>query len=190
MSVNVSSDQNLEANLIHHEAIESSSSSVPQIKNYKRWFRLSIYVFFVLFFQPLATILGRLYYENGGESTYVVTLLSLVGFPVLILFSFFSQTRQPKSTDTNFNQSPSFTTLASAYMCTGLLMASSYSEKPQEEEETFEDRIEDQPYVKPPPFDIRILTPDQRDELHRLQRMKENRQDKEKPSTTYPDTPH
>ncbi|CAN6894597.1 unnamed protein product [Brassica oleracea] len=109
MSVNVSSDQNLEANLIHHEAIESSSSSVPQIKNYKRWFRLSIYVFFVLFFQPLATILGRLYYENGGESTYVVTLLSLVGFPVLILFSFFSQTRQPKSTDTNFNQSPSFT---------------------------------------------------------------------------------
>ncbi|KAL0759373.1 hypothetical protein Bca101_075523 [Brassica carinata] len=54
-------------------------------------------------------------------------------------------------------------------------MASSYSEKPQEEEETFEDRIEDQPYVKPPPFDIRILTPDQRDELHRLQRMKENR---------------
>lgn len=123
MSVNVSSDQNLEANLIHHEAIESSSSSVPQIKNYKRWFRLSIYVFFVLFFQPLATILGRLYYENGGESTYVVTLLSLVGFPVLILFSFFSQTRQPKSTDTNFNQSPSFTTLASAYMCTGLLVS-------------------------------------------------------------------
>jgi len=54
-------------------------------------------------------------------------------------------------------------------------MASSYSEKPQEEEETFEDRIEDQPYVKPPPFDIRILTPDQRDELHRLQKMKKNR---------------
>ncbi|KAL0773117.1 hypothetical protein Bca101_038268 [Brassica carinata] len=52
-------------------------------------------------------------------------------------------------------------------------MASSYSEKPQEEEETFEDHIEDQPYVKPPPFDIRILTPDQRVELHRLQRTKE-----------------
>lgn len=52
-------------------------------------------------------------------------------------------------------------------------MASRYSEKPQEEEETFDDRIEDQPYVKPPPFDIRILTPDQRVELHRLQRTKE-----------------
>ncbi|KAL0684782.1 hypothetical protein Bca4012_051630 [Brassica carinata] len=56
-------------------------------------------------------------------------------------------------------------------------MASSYFEKPQEEDDTFEDHIEDEPYVfvEPPPFDIRILTPDQRDELHRLQRMKENR---------------
>nr|VDC82978.1 unnamed protein product [Brassica rapa] len=111
-------DQNLEANLIE------ATSSEPQTKNYKRWIRLSIYVFFVLFFQPLATILGRLYYENGGESTYVVTLLPLIGFPVLILFNFFSQLRQqPKSTDTNFNQSPSFTTLVSVYMCTGLLLS-------------------------------------------------------------------
>ncbi|KAL0723075.1 hypothetical protein Bca4012_037674 [Brassica carinata] len=52
-------------------------------------------------------------------------------------------------------------------------MASSYFEKPQEEEH----HIEDEPYVyvEPPPFDIRILTPEQRVELHRLQRMKENR---------------
>ncbi|KAL0742017.1 hypothetical protein Bca4012_083530 [Brassica carinata] len=51
-------------------------------------------------------------------------------------------------------------------------MASSYFEKPQEEE----DHIEDEPYVyvEPPRFDIRILKPDQRVELHRLQRMKEN----------------
>ncbi|KAH0935188.1 hypothetical protein HID58_012305 [Brassica napus] len=116
-----SGDQNLEANLI--DATEPSSSE-PQTKNYKRWIRLSIYVFFVLFFQPLATILGRLYYENGGESTYVVTLLPLIGFPVLILFNFFSQLRQqPKSADTNVNHSPSFTTLASVYLCTGLILS-------------------------------------------------------------------
>ncbi|CAE6189589.1 unnamed protein product [Arabidopsis arenosa] len=114
-------DQNLEANLISHEVTESSS--VPQTTNYKRWFRVSIYVIFVLFCQPLATILGRLYYENGGNSTYVVTLLQLIGFPVLVLFRFFSRIRQPKSTDTNFSQSPSFTTLASVYLCTGLLVS-------------------------------------------------------------------
>ncbi|KAF2537780.1 hypothetical protein F2Q68_00021661 [Brassica cretica] len=53
-------------------------------------------------------------------------------------------------------------------------MVSSYFERPQEEEDTFEDHIEDEPYVKPPqPFDIHILTPGQRVELHRLNRMKE-----------------
>ncbi|KAL1200695.1 putative purine permease 22 [Cardamine amara subsp. amara] len=110
-------DQNLEANLIDHD------ESVPQTTNYKRWLRLSIYVFLVLTCQPIATILGRLYYENGGKSTYVVTLLQLIGFPVLILFRFFSQIRQPKSIDTDFRQSPSFTTLVKVYMCTGLLVS-------------------------------------------------------------------
>ncbi|AEE84011.1 unnamed protein product [Arabidopsis thaliana] len=114
-------DQNLEANLLDHE--ETESFSVPQTKNCKRWLRVSIYAIFVIFCQPLATVLGRLYYENGGKSTYVVTLLQLIGFPVLILFRFFSRIRQPKSTDTNFSQSPSFTTLASVYLCTGLLVS-------------------------------------------------------------------
>uniref|UniRef100_A0A1J3F5G0 Probable purine permease n=1 Tax=Noccaea caerulescens TaxID=107243 RepID=A0A1J3F5G0_NOCCA len=114
-------DQNLEANLIDHEVTETSS--LPQTTNFKRWLRVSIYVFFVLSCQPLATILGRLYYENGGESTYVVTLVQIIGFPVLILYRFFSQIRQPKSTDTDFNQSPSFTTLALVYISTGLLIS-------------------------------------------------------------------
>ncbi|KAL0730305.1 hypothetical protein Bca4012_026398 [Brassica carinata] len=51
-------------------------------------------------------------------------------------------------------------------------MDSSYFEKPQEEEDHIE--VEPYVYVEPPPFDIHILTPDQRVELHRLQRMKEN----------------
>ncbi|CAN8274668.1 unnamed protein product [Cochlearia groenlandica] len=120
-------DENLEANLIDHEVTESSSSIPrPRASNYKRWIRLSIYVFFVLSCQPLATILGRLYYENGGKSTYVVTLLQLIGFPVLVLYRFFTQTKQQhKSTETKTktSQTPSFTTLASVYMCTGLLIS-------------------------------------------------------------------
>ncbi|KFK28498.1 hypothetical protein AALP_AA7G003700 [Arabis alpina] len=115
-------DQNLEANLIDHEVPESSSS-VSETKNYKQWLRVSIYVIFVLFCQPLATILERLYYENGGKSTYVVTLLQLIGFPVLMLFRFFSRIRQPKSTESSFGQGPSFTTLALVYICTGLLVS-------------------------------------------------------------------
>ena len=54
----ISGDQNLEANLIDHEV--NDSSSVPQTKNYKKWLRISIYVFLVLACQALSTILGRL----------------------------------------------------------------------------------------------------------------------------------
>ncbi|KAL0876513.1 hypothetical protein Bca101_026218 [Brassica carinata] len=53
-------------------------------------------------------------------------------------------------------------------------MVSSYFERPQEEEDTFEEYIEDEAYVEPPHFDICILTPEQRVELYRLLREKEN----------------
>ncbi|CAN8274672.1 unnamed protein product [Cochlearia groenlandica] len=119
-------DENLEANLIDHEVTESLS--IPRANSYIRWLRLSIYVLFVLSCQPLSTVLGRLYYENGGESTNVVTLLQVIGFPVLVLYRFFTQTKhQHKSIETETSQSPSFTTLASVYMCAGLLISlSSY----------------------------------------------------------------
>ncbi|EOA17818.1 hypothetical protein CARUB_v10006219mg [Capsella rubella] len=114
-------DKNLEASLIDHEVTESLS--VPQTKNCKRWLRVSMYALFVIFCQPLATILGRLYYENGGKSTYVVTLLQLIGFPVLVVYRFISRIRQPISTDTNIKQSLAFSTRASVYICTGLLLS-------------------------------------------------------------------
>ncbi|ESQ55589.1 hypothetical protein EUTSA_v10025391mg [Eutrema salsugineum] len=130
----VNAQQNIEANLTDQEEtytpMEIESSSVPQQKNYKRWIRISIYVFFVLSCQTLSTILGRLYYEIGGKSTWMGTLVQLIGFPVLFLFRFFSQIKTPKATDTtttSFRQFPSSITLGSVYIVTGLLVsANSY----------------------------------------------------------------
>ncbi|KAL1200694.1 putative purine permease 8 [Cardamine amara subsp. amara] len=127
----VSDHQNIEANLTGLEemntTMEIESSSAPQSKNYKKWLRISIYVFFVLACQALSTILGRLYYENGGKSTRMGTLVQLIGFPVLFLFRFFSRNKNLKSTDTNIRQFSSFTTLGSVYLVTGLLVsANSY----------------------------------------------------------------
>ncbi|CAL9225899.1 unnamed protein product [Arabidopsis halleri] len=127
----VNDDQNIEANLTGQEemntTMEIESSSVPQSKNYKKWFRISIYVFFVLACQALSTILGRLYYENGGKSTWMGTLVQLIGFPVLFLFRFFSRIKIPKSTDADYRKFPSYTILGSVYIVTGLLVsANSY----------------------------------------------------------------
>ncbi|KAG2238912.1 hypothetical protein Bca52824_089772 [Brassica carinata] len=104
--LNVNGDQNLEANLIAHEVTESSS--VPQTKNYKKWLRISVYVLFVLTCQALSTILGRLYYENGGKSTWMVTVLQRIGFPVL-------------KDRSKFNKLLFLHPLGLAYICLGLL---------------------------------------------------------------------
>ncbi|KAF8107197.1 hypothetical protein N665_0125s0025 [Sinapis alba] len=53
-------------------------------------------------------------------------------------------------------------------------MVASHLSWSQEEEDTFEDHIEDELYVEPPPFDIHILTPEQRVQLYWLQQKKEN----------------
>ncbi|KAL0650700.1 hypothetical protein Bca4012_093391 [Brassica carinata] len=40
--------------------------------------------------QSVATILGRLYYDNGGNSKWLATVVQLVGFPVLLPYYLFS----------------------------------------------------------------------------------------------------
>ncbi|VVB08145.1 unnamed protein product [Arabis nemorensis] len=105
--------------------MDGKSSSVPTSQNRKRWLHIFIYSFFVLSCQATATILGRLYYENGGKSKWMGSLVQLIGFPVLVLFRFFSTIRkQPETTTTNttsFRQLSSFTTIGSVYIGIGLL---------------------------------------------------------------------
>ncbi|KFK31475.1 hypothetical protein AALP_AA6G116900 [Arabis alpina] len=110
--------------------MDSESSSVPTSKkNRKRWLHIFIYSFFVLSCQATATILGRLYYTNGGKSIWMGSLVQLIGFPVLVLFRFFSTIRkQPETTTTttntrSFRKLSSFTTIGSVYIGIGLLVS-------------------------------------------------------------------
>ncbi|XP_047948682.1 probable purine permease 10 [Salvia hispanica] len=74
------------------EAEENS----PEINNkslltrYKWWFQMLLYSFFLLSGSGSATILGRLYYNNGGKSNWIATLVQVIGFPILIPFLFFT----------------------------------------------------------------------------------------------------
>ncbi|XP_010559253.1 PREDICTED: probable purine permease 8 [Tarenaya hassleriana] len=95
-----------------------SQPSVPPWKKYKRWLRISLYAFFVLSFQAIATLLGRLYYQNGGKSKWMGTLVQLIGFPILFLFSLFSRIRQP---ETACSMPLTFITIGPVYMGIGLL---------------------------------------------------------------------
>nr|GLL28963.1 probable purine permease 9 [Ipomoea trifida]GMD11597.1 probable purine permease 9 [Ipomoea batatas] len=52
----------------------------------RRWLEISAYSVFVLVGQTMATILGRVYYERGGNSKWMGTLVQVTGFPILIPF--------------------------------------------------------------------------------------------------------
>ncbi|EYU28179.1 hypothetical protein ABFS82_13G087600 [Erythranthe guttata] len=64
----------------------TSSSSSPSFIQYKWWIQMLIYAFFVIAGQSAGTLLGRLYFDKGGSSKWLATLVQVVGFPVLLPF--------------------------------------------------------------------------------------------------------
>ncbi|KAJ0251312.1 hypothetical protein HA466_0136520 [Hirschfeldia incana] len=68
---------------------QRNHTGVTHSNKCKRWILVSIYTFFVISGQSVATILGRLYYDNGGNSKWLATVVQLVGFPVLLPYYLF-----------------------------------------------------------------------------------------------------
>ncbi|KAL5791490.1 hypothetical protein ACOSP7_000084 [Xanthoceras sorbifolium] len=92
---------------------------LPKLKHYKWWLRVILYIVFLLAGQSTATLLGRLYYDKGGNSKWMATFVQSAGFPILLplLFFFSSST---KSTDTTTK--PKLSTLVFLYIAIGLLL--------------------------------------------------------------------
>ncbi|KFK28500.1 hypothetical protein AALP_AA7G004000 [Arabis alpina] len=101
--------------------VSISQTAVSHTNTYRRWLRIALYTFFVISGQSVATILGRLYYDNGGNSKWLATVVQLVGFPVLLpyyLLLFKTHTTTHKDAETT---SPRNRILV--YVVLGLLVA-------------------------------------------------------------------
>ncbi|XP_065877231.1 probable purine permease 10 [Euphorbia lathyris] len=86
----------------------------PKFIHYKWWLRVTCYVVFVLAGQTAATLLGRLYYDKGGNSKWMATFVQSAGFPVLLpLVIFFNSSSITK---------PKLSTLLFLYLAFGLLL--------------------------------------------------------------------
>ncbi|CAI9087924.1 OLC1v1022125C2 [Oldenlandia corymbosa var. corymbosa] len=96
--------------------------NVPSIKQYMWWLQVGIYIVFVLSGQAIGVLLGRLYFDKGGNSEWMATLVQNIGFPVLLplLLSSPSKTNTSKSDN---DKQPSVLVLASIYVFLGLLLA-------------------------------------------------------------------
>ncbi|KAK6782992.1 hypothetical protein RDI58_020788 [Solanum bulbocastanum] len=89
--------------------------------NYGWWCRIFIYIICLIGGQCAATLLGRFYYDEGGNSKWMAAFVQSSGFPILIPLLFFF--KSPKKTNSSRIEKPSKFTLYMIYIAFGLLLA-------------------------------------------------------------------
>ncbi|KGN65546.1 probable purine permease 10 [Cucumis sativus] len=128
-----------EFNEINKEA-SSSESSEPIINeekmnrkgNYMKWLKITFYIIILLIGQTVANLLGRLYFEKGGHSKWIGTLVQVAGFPILLPYYYFiAKTKHNTNTNNNNNnniiskltEQPRVWNLIMIYVSLGLFVA-------------------------------------------------------------------
>ncbi|XP_022737647.1 probable purine permease 11 [Durio zibethinus] len=111
----------------HGDAPFTNQPQLSRFKSYRRWIRVIIYILFLLAGQSTATLLGRLYYDKGGNSKWMATFVQSAGFPILLpLLFFFSPSTKSITTDTPISSwitsQPKTSNLVFLYVAFGLLL--------------------------------------------------------------------
>jgi len=84
------------------------------------WFLVAINIFFLVVGQSAAVLLGRFYYDQGGNSNWMATLVQTAAFPILFVPLFLIPSSQEPSTSST---PTSIKVLAMIYFSLGVLIA-------------------------------------------------------------------
>lgn len=98
------------------ESSENAKNSKFQSSKFILWLQIFIFTFFTIGGQAAGTLLGRVYYEQGGKIRWIATLAQTAGFPILLPFIFYSATRNQNEPPVN----ASVFVRASVYIFLGL----------------------------------------------------------------------
>ncbi|XWS15939.1 hypothetical protein CRYUN_Cryun34aG0044500 [Craigia yunnanensis] len=124
IQVQIMGQEDKDANSVEQTNGSSHSTATARHRSYKWWLVMAIYTLFVLAGQSVATLLGRLYYEKGGKSRWLITLVQPVGFPVLIPLYFLSAYKtSTQNSSSNITNPPSILVLSIMYIALGVLFA-------------------------------------------------------------------
>ncbi|KAK8580561.1 hypothetical protein V6N13_143640 [Hibiscus sabdariffa] len=126
--------QHIQLHVMESKAANSSTGPVSETSDFRpprriniiRWLRIVIYVIVGFSSSAAASLLTRLYYEKGGTSKWVGTLVQVVGFPILLLPCYFISRRKvikPSGATTVETPAPSLLSLVCVYAYLGLLIA-------------------------------------------------------------------
>nr|XP_043616976.1 probable purine permease 10 [Erigeron canadensis] len=108
------------------ESQNEATSSSMVVKKYKYWWiKIAVFTIFVLSGQSVAVMLGSLYFNEGGNSKWMATLVQTAGFPLQLplLFMYLPSKTSPKQHQITTIQPPSRTTLFMLYMFLGIFLA-------------------------------------------------------------------
>ncbi|RVX02235.1 putative purine permease 11 [Vitis vinifera] len=94
-------------------------SSFIGLKCWQWWLLVALNIFFLLAGQAAAVLLGRFYYDKGGNSKWMATFVQTAAFPILLIPLFLIPSSKEPSTTTP----PSWTILASIYIALGVVLA-------------------------------------------------------------------
>ncbi|XVF40191.1 hypothetical protein PTKIN_Ptkin01aG0091800 [Pterospermum kingtungense] len=122
IELHISVQEEKDPTLIDQTNGNSQLLTITRHRSYKWWLLMAVYTFFVLAGQSVATLLGTLYYDKGGNSKWIATLVQPAGFPILIPLYYLSACKTT-STQTSDHNPPSLLILSAIYVVLGVLLA-------------------------------------------------------------------
>ncbi|KAA8520400.1 hypothetical protein F0562_014656 [Nyssa sinensis] len=101
---------------------ETSIEQSPfiKLKHWQCWLLMALNIFFLLVGQSAAVLLGRFYYDQGGNSKWMATLVQTAAFPILFIPFFLLPSSQEPSTAPN---PPSVAIVSLIYFVLGVVIA-------------------------------------------------------------------
>ncbi|KAL3833020.1 hypothetical protein ACJIZ3_007756 [Penstemon smallii] len=91
-----------------------------KLKRFQWWLLVVLNILFLLVGQAAAVLLGRYYYDKGGNSKWMATLVQTAAFPILFVPYFFLRSKNEASSTSS---PPSILVLCTIYLIVGVLVA-------------------------------------------------------------------
>ncbi|XP_015066235.1 probable purine permease 10 isoform X1 [Solanum pennellii] len=101
------------------ESSENAKTSRLQSSKFILWLQIFIFTFFTLGGQAAGNLLGRVYYEQGGQTRWIATLAQTAGFSILLPFICYPSPKNHNEDELTTHH-PSIFVRASVYIFLGL----------------------------------------------------------------------
>uniref|UniRef100_A0A0D9XJT0 Probable purine permease n=1 Tax=Leersia perrieri TaxID=77586 RepID=A0A0D9XJT0_9ORYZ len=118
-----------EAQSQHQGSSKAATSSTHEqnspVKSWQWWLMVGVNMFFLIAGQTASTLLGRFYYNQGGNSKWMSTFVQTAGFPVLFiaLYLFRSNTSSTQTTTSTPASKTPVTKITFIYVVLGIIVA-------------------------------------------------------------------